>query len=36
MPQRPYKDRLAFAGRRGHVTHAGLAAMAVVARLGPA
>jgi hypothetical protein len=32
----PVKDRLAFAGRRGQMTHAGLAAMAVAARLGPA
>jgi hypothetical protein len=30
------KDRRAFAKRRGNMTHAGLAAMAVAARLGPA
>jgi hypothetical protein len=30
------KDRRAFAGRRGYMTHAGLAMMAVRARLGPA
>jgi hypothetical protein len=30
------KDRRAFTGRRGYMTHAGLAMMAVRARLGPA
>jgi hypothetical protein len=32
----PAKDRRAFAGGRGYMTHAGLAVMAVAARLGPA
>jgi|ERR1700722_8789836 len=32
----PAKDRRAFAGCRGQMTHAGLAVMAVAARLGPA
>jgi hypothetical protein len=36
MPRRPQKTGGLLQGRRGYLTHAGLAAMAEAARLGPA